>query len=206
MKQNPRHKALFGFTLAEVLITLIIIGVIAAITIPSVIANSKKRETSTRIKKMYSVLNSANLKAKADGNDWEYWAESNSPNQDAEFFTKQYLLPYLNFMKTKRANDKFYVYLSDGSYMYIYNGGCMDFYFDVNGEKKPNTLGKDIFDFIYCPQVYPDNHVKGRVSPHLYTDSSREKAMTHCKKSPHMCTELLYYDGWEFKDDYPYRL
>ena len=32
-------KRLFGFTLAEVLITLVIIGVVAAITIPNLIQN-----------------------------------------------------------------------------------------------------------------------------------------------------------------------
>lgn len=153
---------------------------------------------------MYSALNSANLRAKADGNDWEFWAESDSSNQDAEFFTRQYLLPYFNYMKTERIGDSFYVYLTDGSYMYVHNGGCMDFFFDVNGKKNPNIVGKDIFDFIYCSYNYPDTHIKGRISPHLYENSTRETALADCKRSPHMCTELLYFDGWEFKDDYPY--
>ena len=48
-----------GFTLAEVLITLAIIGVVAAISIPSVISNSQQQEFRTGLRKAVSVLNSA---------------------------------------------------------------------------------------------------------------------------------------------------
>ena len=48
-----------GFTLAEVLITLAIIGVVAAIAIPSVISNTQQQEFKTGLKKAVSVLNSA---------------------------------------------------------------------------------------------------------------------------------------------------
>ncbi len=49
----------YGFTLAEVLITLAIIGVVAAVAIPSVISNSQQQEFKTGLKKAVSVLNSA---------------------------------------------------------------------------------------------------------------------------------------------------
>ncbi len=48
-----------GFTLAEVLITLAIIGVVAALTIPSVILNTNQTEYKTALKKAVSVLNQA---------------------------------------------------------------------------------------------------------------------------------------------------
>ncbi len=48
-----------GFTLAEVLITLAIIGVVAAIAVPSVISNSQQQEFRTGLRKAVSVLNSA---------------------------------------------------------------------------------------------------------------------------------------------------
>ncbi len=50
---------LHAFTLAEVLITLAIIGVVAAISIPSVISNSQQQEFRTGLRKAVSVLNSA---------------------------------------------------------------------------------------------------------------------------------------------------
>ena len=48
-----------AFTLAEVLITLAIIGVVAAISIPSVISNTQQQEFKTGLRKAVSVLNSA---------------------------------------------------------------------------------------------------------------------------------------------------
>ncbi len=48
-----------GFTLAEVLITLAIIGVVAALTIPSVIVRTQQQEFKTAAKKAYSVLSQA---------------------------------------------------------------------------------------------------------------------------------------------------
>ena len=48
-----------AFTLAEVLITLMIIGIVAALTIPSVISNYQQQEFKTGLKKAVSVLNSA---------------------------------------------------------------------------------------------------------------------------------------------------
>ena len=48
-----------AFTLAEVLITIAIIGIVAALTIPSVIANAQQQEFKTGLKKAVSVLNEA---------------------------------------------------------------------------------------------------------------------------------------------------
>lgn len=46
----------FAFTLAEILITIGIIAIVAAMTMPSVINNSKHKELETGFKKNYSVL------------------------------------------------------------------------------------------------------------------------------------------------------
>lgn len=50
---------MYGFTLAEVLVTLGIIGVVAALTIPAVITNYQKQETLSRLKKAYSIVQQA---------------------------------------------------------------------------------------------------------------------------------------------------
>lgn len=52
-------KKRFGFTLAEVLITLGIIGVVAALTIPTLISKYQKQEYVTQLKKAYSQFNEA---------------------------------------------------------------------------------------------------------------------------------------------------
>ncbi|NLF82861.1 MAG: prepilin-type N-terminal cleavage/methylation domain-containing protein, partial [Candidatus Gastranaerophilales bacterium] len=48
-----------GFTLAEVLITLSIIGVVAALTIPAITASTNEARARSSIKKAVSVLNQA---------------------------------------------------------------------------------------------------------------------------------------------------
>lgn len=59
MKYNLKSNLKKGFTLAEVLITLAINGVVAAISIPSVISNTQQQEFRTGLRKAVSVLNSA---------------------------------------------------------------------------------------------------------------------------------------------------
>jgi len=63
-----------GFTLAEVLITLGIIGVVAALTMPSLIAKYKEKATVVKVKKAYSVLSQAYTRALNDYGqpaDWD---------------------------------------------------------------------------------------------------------------------------------------
>ena len=49
----------FAFTLSEVLITLVIIGVVAAMTIPAFLNNSNQQEYKSAIKKAISAANQA---------------------------------------------------------------------------------------------------------------------------------------------------
>ncbi len=58
-KSESKRKTFFAFTLAEVLITLVIIGVIAAITVPTIMQNTEKQEFVTALKKANSVLRQA---------------------------------------------------------------------------------------------------------------------------------------------------
>lgn len=69
-------KKFFGFTLAEVLITLGIIGVVAAITIPSLMAKISEIQNRTKLKAAYSLLSRSLKLAQEDGEDfttWEYY-------------------------------------------------------------------------------------------------------------------------------------
>ena len=60
-----------GFTLAEVLITLGIIGVVAAMTIPNLIANTNGAKFRSQFKKSISTLNQAGLMSQAQY-DFDY--------------------------------------------------------------------------------------------------------------------------------------
>ena len=57
-----------AFTLAEVLITLGIIGIVAAMTLPALIANHRNQELQTRFKKAYAVLWNVHMRMVGDYN------------------------------------------------------------------------------------------------------------------------------------------
>ena len=58
-ENTGKHKRDKAFTLAEVLITLVIIGVIGALTVPALIQNTHKQEYVSALKKAYSTLSQA---------------------------------------------------------------------------------------------------------------------------------------------------
>ena len=104
-----------GFTLAEVLITLAIIGVVAAIAIPSVISNSQQQEFKTGLKKAVSVLNSAiTMNIALDGE---------SPYENADLF--QYLQKHMSVMRSTSIlpwSSQFVAW--DNTYYKGYNNGA----------------------------------------------------------------------------------
>ncbi len=173
-----KHK---GFTLAETLITLVIIGVVAALTVPNMIVNYQKEQTVTKLKKTYSALaQTVNRGVAAYGpiNTWEI------ENGKTKEFVEKYILPYLSvgkncgyetegdchftYIRLNRPNrvydydDTYYkVILQDGTVLLmktlIYANGTLvrkDTIVDVdiNGQKGPNKNGRDIFHFVYWIQ------------------------------------------------------
>ena len=63
-----------AFTLAEVLITLGVIGVVAAMTLPALVQNHKKSEATARLKKFVSSMEQAVLFAEnANGTKAYQW-------------------------------------------------------------------------------------------------------------------------------------
>ena len=154
-----------AFTLAEVLITLGIIGIVAALTMPALIANHQKKALESQFKKAYSMLKNAELRAVAaygSSEDWDY--------EDADVFMNTYYVPYLNVVPMKKVKDysvkslsgvdagtwympaqeqmNNWLYLADGMLIrYFKNNQYFILTVDVNGSKAPNIYGKDIWDF-----------------------------------------------------------
>ena len=176
-----------AFTLAEVLITLGIIGVVTAMTMPTLIKNINNKDKITALKKAYSILSQATLMAIENNEHSEYWeiVDKDSTNTNKLF---SYYKPYLKVLKyckdkekgcwVNEVNDlqgnKFHWYdstqvgansvsarLTDGMTIAFdvfqttkgdlgvnTNKPSLVFFVDVNGEKLPNTFGKDIFTFV----------------------------------------------------------
>ena len=107
-----------AFTLAEVLITLAIIGVVAALTIPSVVSKNREQQSIVGVKKAYSVLSQAFNLAKNEYGDPTNWDLIAMDSAQCNINFRSKFLPYLNTMK-----------ICEGS-----NSGCMSkTYKDLNG-------------------------------------------------------------------------
>jgi len=75
--QHDKKKKV-AFTLAEVLITLGIIGVVAAMTLPALITNYKEKQTVSQLKKFYSTLSQAWLMMENEYGSMDEWGMSNT--------------------------------------------------------------------------------------------------------------------------------
>lgn len=174
-----------GFTLAEVLITLLVIGVVCSLVIPAVIQDIQMQEFKVAWKKTFAELNQATKRIMIDnGGTIKYLCTNNHPKCYRDKF-----LPYLNYTKICESADaegncwvyhddmKFLngdtipvgwgvdspsIVLSNGSSINFFSFStddcsrttwgnpmgkpvCGFFFVDVNGFKKPNTIGKDIY-------------------------------------------------------------
>ena len=162
-----------GFTLSETLITLGIIGVVAAITLPSVISDIKGRKLKAQLERSYSIL--AQGLSKTQEEMGGYIINYNSAHGNTTFkntLIKQFANAYdCSTSKTRtclsnntrpteyktytgkelytlRFDDGNFI-LQDGTFVIIENGdNRLELTVDVNGkDKKPNRWGHDLFTF-----------------------------------------------------------
>lgn len=191
-----------AFTLAEVLITLGIIGVVAAMTLPSLITNYKNKQTVSQLKKIYSSMSQAYVMAKSEYGPMDDWGMSGriededgnlQYNQNDASIIANKFAPYLKTLKIcKDSNNCWYnenlkslsgkltnnnfsadgktrvsMILADGGMISLVsispdcsnNRGdgmlskvCGAFAVDVNGSKKPNQIGRDVFQFYFTKE------------------------------------------------------
>ncbi|MBQ8460734.1 prepilin-type N-terminal cleavage/methylation domain-containing protein [bacterium] len=217
-----------GFTLAEILITIGIIGVISAITIPQLLTNYQKRQTTTKLKKIYSELQQAVKLSEADNEDWTGW---DFDLKGVDFFDK-YLFPYIKgitkdsnpktlkgiYKRPNMQNDKDMLIIIRPSITYKTLNGtnitlsnitheeftAINIMVDLNGDFGPNVWGKDTFIFMFNRnnglhlQGYRENNTR----ENLLTDDN----LYSCNKNKlgTWCGELIRLDGWEISKDYPW--
>ncbi len=206
---NAPQWFLKGFTLAEVLITLGIIGVVAAMTFPILLGKYKKVVATTQLKKIYAILMNAYYMSEEENGESEYWVypmshegEHNNTNQDRIMkFYNTYYSPYLNFditisirddrtyefynfnhvPTTFKSDAKVQVKSPDGMCIYLWaNNQFFVFTADLNCESGPNVVGTDIFDIA---ELYWRGN-KTLVVPELseITDSvKRQQYIDECK-------------------------
>ena len=229
---SKRQKA--AFTLAEVLITLGIIGIVAAMTLPTLIASYNKQECSVRLKKFYSTMSNAFNLATIDYGAMRYWEFPTTQNDGPQMskFAKTYLFPYLTGLREcgddssgdsacfvygnkifKQGLPAVYIF-SDGSCFGLNIGGSNEgagnihIYYDYNCMKGPNEYGKDVFEFLIRWYKYYDQYTFKAGGYRVLNMTTREELLNDCKNAQGNakgeCAALIQYDGWEIKDDYPW--
>ena len=103
MTDKSNRKA--AFTMAEVLITLGIIGIVAAMTLPALIQKHQKNLAVNQLKVAYSKLSNAILMAEADYGEAKYWTyfdDSLSVSDNSWNWANRYLVPYLKNLNVYR--------------------------------------------------------------------------------------------------------
>ena len=154
-----KHRA---FTLAEVLITFGIIGVVAALILPHVVTRINEKVTVSKLKETYSMLNQAYKMAEVENDKPQFWykEENNSSSENQHAVFAQILAKHLKVAKncinqTQDYNKKHcyikanipdyyaYVRLGNGVTLGIraWNAQCKTAYAFPN---KKNTCGEII--------------------------------------------------------------
>lgn len=174
-----------AYTLAETLITVGIIGVVAAMSIPLLIVNYQKTVTVNKLKYVYSQINNAIKLSEVDSGDLSGWKFSSRTG--ASFF-EEYLQPYMRgvtkvalkktgmiYKESSGARETGLALLRDLNSANIYttlngvqlffgsvtvsgsNASSVGFIIDTNGYDPPNQFGKDLFIFTISAQkgLYP---------------------------------------------------
>lgn len=168
-----------AFTMSEVLVTLGIIGVVASLTLPTIVQGIQGRELYGRLRTTYSELNQVSQRFYAENEiPFSEWASRKSVDEYAKEFMSYYKgsrrvssytyadgnaavsgkMPYvIRNMGGIRSST---IICDDGGFwndasgkLYFFNNPPNPgengpvFCVDINGMKKPNTWGKDIFVF-----------------------------------------------------------
>ena len=163
-----------AFTLAEVLITLGIIGVVAAITLPIVVKKYNEHVLVNLLKRDYSLFYQVTKQA-----DWEFQADwENTRVVDLyNYFISNiktvracpktsgcFESAPLNYLKSSSAGNwnnwsRYKFVMQTGEFVMISPGdriieNCFGdnkpklyLFVDINGLKKPNRIGRDVFVF-----------------------------------------------------------
>ena len=206
-----------GFTLAEVLITLGIIGIVAAMTMPSLIQNHQKRVTAERLKKMYTTLRTAIDLAELDNGERENW--SFASDEEANTFYNNEILSRMNCVKIVDSGNLLSCYFADGSFLqgafarastllevrfYPFSGERY-----ISGKAKGKLRRYNLYYSTFLNQRFESIQFYGNVNKY-----TRDYLLNNgpgnfaCKNSPtkdyRSCFYVIMKDNWEIKDDYPW--
>lgn len=229
---KPKNK-IKAFTLAEVLITLGVIGVVSAITIPGLLSNFRKKQLEVQIKANYSIIQQAVKFADYDGVSYEMAIKDGSDASIKEWFdsflgthlkveqfcanakagcwhskgiVKNLLGAAPRYEQENGIGGNIVTFkLANGAYFNVDGNSAADmasfgidttsdgltFYFDANGDRKPNRFGKDVYIMVWTD--------KGLV-PAGYNRSRSEVDANCLRGDGYFCLQKVISSGWQISD------
>ncbi len=209
-----------AFTLAEVLITLGVIGVISAITLPALVQNYQKHVVETKLMKFNSIINQALRLSVADNGAPDSWIPRthNYSYQETVEFMNTYFLPYIKYVKTgpSPSQNGISVTLLDGSmfeWSILQNGA--DIFYYANGKREVNPRNR--FGFQFAKDSRPGAKDKvinsiNSIEPYTYFWDGTSTGLSYnaiwgCSKrctNCAYCTKLIQLNGWKIPKNYPW--
>ena len=204
------------------MITLVVIGIIAAITVPLIYTSYQKEATVQKLKKGYSAVCEIVRLSELDNgplSTWEFDTSYNSDGVNSEFF-KKYFEPYIvgtkkygtalnqeyrvhNINGKKALGISHWYVLADGIGLTMFSNGTNYCWvlIDTNASNPPNRLGKDMFML----DIYRYGKVRFWGSDMNVRDggySCRKGSGEHYAGG--YCGAWIQAEGWKIPDGYPW--
>ena len=209
----------FAFTLSELLLSLIIVGVVAIITVPVLINNVQKKLFATQVKNFVAQIEQL---AQDELITHRTRDLSNTDFANPELFLSD---KYFDIIKKcsdqtalsdcwktsdaigknkviyRKLNNTIYRPASNSTTIILKNGMILTYYYnedarrvgyfhiDVNGNSKPNIWGRDVFLTLI-------NH-KGKMITYSEWRNSDFANINSCKTLGHCCYDLLIKNNWK---------
>lgn len=235
----PKKK--LAFTLAEVLITLGIIGIVAAMTIPALINKKQKAEIETQLKENYSIIQQSLKMAENDDIAIDSYLAENIESVKSWFYTN--LAPYMKYShvcfnaegcwqsmgptKTLAGSVARYnqtnigvgynivtIKLNNGANVSFdsygtndiktllgrnctYEDKALGIFIDVNGDRKPNIIGKDIYVAVWTDKGL----LPAGIDETEATVDSNCSATANTINAGYYCLLKVKNNGWKIPDD-----
>lgn len=196
-----------AFTLAEILITMGIIGVVSAMTVPALNQSWQRDAYTTQLRKVYSEVAQAAVRLKTDKNVQSLTEARVTSNNIREEFIHKYFVVlkdcpiilgcFANSYKTVNgtnivpSGDSFdlcssSVIASGAALCYLVSGDRIRIIVDVNGVKEPNIFGRDVF----AMEVLPNGKVQDPNNGSVFHPNATKIRDTHA-------LGRIIKDGWK---------
>jgi len=216
-----------AFTLSEVLITLGIIGVVAALTIPTVINKQNKVVVESHLKKFYSEVNQALNNYIAVNGDLEALKFNNGTASFDENLrlVDMYLLKYIKYSKVEKC--KISNFFQNAACVYLYNGDSFAFAACSDGVDIPYCVKCDVnmdvtkenpkkkFWFQFNKRISGNGNAfasQHSIDPYSMNwngtvEDLKNNSKYGCRKNNsrfEFCAKYIQQNGWKIPDDYPW--